>query len=477
MAKTRRQSANAPATTASSGPVLPPSRVEHRVVDVSALTPHPRNYRRHPEQQIGRLAASVARFGQVRSIVVQEGAGGRYLIVAGHGLVEAAKGQGLTDLRADVIPADWTPQQVEGYLIADNETARLADDDLTALAEMLTEQANAGFDLESVGMSRDELDDLLTQLAEDALKGAKRDVDDPDGGGDDFDTTPDEEGPTRCQPGDLWQLGAHRLWCGDSTDEHDVRALLDGETVDCVFTSPPYAVGVDYGDTYEDTLENLRAMLPQLSRLWLDAVTPGGFAVVNFGDVASGRNITGSVEPCEYPMALEYWPIFRADGWLLWSRRIWCKPNPRVNSMWCIGSNRAASDWEHIWTWRKPGDPIVKRVDGALRSPLGWIDTTRDEGVAVGKDTHGAGMAVSIAAHMLNVHSRSGAAILEPFMGTGTTMVAAERLSRRCYGMEISPRYCDVILRRWEAETGQEAVLLKRQAEAVEREEATHGAA
>lgn len=254
--------------------------------------------------------------------------------------------------------------------------------------------------------------------------------------------------------------GGHRLLCGDSTSASDLQRLMDGAQADCVFTSPPYAVGVDYGDTYEDTIANLRAMLPQLSRLWLDAVVDGGFAVVNFNDIASGRNITETSEPCEYPMALEYWPVFRADGWLLWSRRIWCKPNARVNSMWCIQSNRGAADWEHVWTWRKPGDPIVKRVDGDMNSARGWFDSSRSEALDVGKDTHGAGMPLIVAARMLAIHSRERATILEPFCGTGTTIIAADRLGRRCFAIEINPRFADIILRRYEIETGRAAVLV-----------------
>ena len=271
-------------------------------------------------------------------------------------------------------------------------------------------------------------------------------------GGDEFDTTPDEGGETRAQLGDLWIIGGvHRLLVGDCTDPANVARLMGGERADCVFTSPPYAVGVDYGE-YEDTIENLRAMLPKLSALWLDVVVDGGFAVVNFGDIASGRNIANSDAPCEYPMALEYWPVFRADGWLLWSRRVWCKPNARVNSLWCIGSNRAATDWEHLWTWRKPGKPIIERVDGEMRSALGWIDTSLMHGVDVGKEVHGAGMALGIVEWMLNVHSRPGNAVYEPFCGTGTTIIGGHRLGRKVYATELSPKYADVILRRAEAE-------------------------
>lgn len=147
----------------------PRSGVTHATVPLDALRPHPRNYRQHPESQIGRLAASLARFGQVRSVVVQSGADGRYLIVAGHGLAEAAKREGYTTLEADVIPAHWTPEQVTGYLVADNESSREAEDDLTQLAAMLEEQRAAGYHLESLGFSDDDLTALLEQLADEQL--------------------------------------------------------------------------------------------------------------------------------------------------------------------------------------------------------------------------------------------------------------------------------------------------------------------
>lgn len=143
-----------------------PTAIAHGAVPIDALAPHPRNYRRHPDEQLARLAASLARFGQVRSIVVQAGAPGRYLVVAGHGIVEAARRNGLTELAADIIPADWTAEQVEGYLVADNEHARGADDDLIALAELLEGQRHAGYALESLGYDADELDTLLQELAD-----------------------------------------------------------------------------------------------------------------------------------------------------------------------------------------------------------------------------------------------------------------------------------------------------------------------
>jgi DNA modification methylase len=271
----------------------------------------------------------------------------------------------------------------------------------------------------------------------------------------------------QVRSGDIWQLDSgkgvvHRLECGDCTDAATVARLMGGEKADCAFTSPPYSVGVDYGETYKDTIENLRSILPKLSRVLLEFILSGGFAVINFSDVASGRDIANSDEPCEYPMAFEYWPIFRKYGWLLWSRRIWCKPNARVNSKWCISSNRAASDWEHLWTWRKPGETIIKRVDGELRSASGWYQSIQMHGVDIGKSEHGAGMATGIAEWMINVHSRKNYIALEPFCGTGTTIIACENLSRHCRAIEISPAYCAVTLQRFQDATGATPTLLER---------------
>ncbi len=267
-----------------------------------------------------------------------------------------------------------------------------------------------------------------------------------------------ENPPTICKTGDLWILGEHRLLCGDATKREDVERLMDGEKADMVFTSPPYAVGVDYGK-YDDTIENLREMLPKLSKLFLELVVDGGFAVINFGDIASARVITKTIEPCEYPMALEYYPVFFGDGWLLWSRRVWCKPNPRVHSLQCISSNRAATDFEHIWTWKKKGEAIIKRVDGL--SCYGWIDTTKEIGVEIGKNIHGAGMAVSIAVKMIEIHARKKKIVFEPFAGTGTTLIACEKLNRKCRMLEIDEKYCDVIISRWEDFTGNKATISK----------------
>lgn len=224
--------------------------VVNRRVEIATLTPHPRNYNTHPEPQLRKIRASIARFGQVRSIVVQEGAPGKYLIVAGHGFVEAATKEGKRTLRADVIPADWSPAQVEGYLMADNLTARDAEPDDEMLADMLEEQANAGYDLASVGSSRDELDELLDSLTNETERNGE-------GGEESDDANAPSDGSLlallnvtiadpshKVQAGQVWELGPHLLFCCDvATQWGQFKDALDGEgTQLAVYAGPLVAL-------------------------------------------------------------------------------------------------------------------------------------------------------------------------------------------------------------------------------------------
>lgn len=143
---------------------------ENRVVSLDQLVPHPQNYRQHPESQVKKLVASLQRFGQGRSIVVQDGPE-HLLIVAGHGIVEAARQIGYTELRADILPASWTHEQVVGYLVADNLHSQEAEDDEELLASLLEEQKNAGFDLLSLGTDEESLRQMLESLGDDYLAG------------------------------------------------------------------------------------------------------------------------------------------------------------------------------------------------------------------------------------------------------------------------------------------------------------------
>lgn len=428
---------------------------------IDLLKPDPGNPRTITTEALAGLGVSMETFGDLSTIVWNERT---VRLVAGHQRMAQLRAAGAktwkrvsktlgyivhpkTGERFPVRIVDWDETTERVANLAANNPEIQGAFSAEALAQLKALDEHAAFE----GLR---LDALLETLEEEMKEATT-----PAGGNTDPDEVPEPPKVPVTKPGDLWILGEHRLLCGDSTKAEDVARVMAGQRADCVFTSPPYGVGVDYGrDGYKDTIANLRAMLPLLAKRWKEAVVPGGFAVVNFGDIAAGRAVAEVDEPCEYPMAVEYWPVFRGAGWLLWSRRVWCKPNARVNSLWAISSNRAATDWEHIWTWKRPGaSSIVGRVNGEFQSANGWIDTSSGDGVDVGKEVHGAGMPTVAARRWIAMHSRAKHIVLEPFTGTGTTMIASEQLGRRCYGGEISPSYCDVAVTRWENFTGRKA--------------------
>ena len=403
---------------------------DFRRVPASELLPNPKNWRLHPQAQESALRGVLDEIGVADAVIVRETEDGLELI-DGH-----LRRDVLGDQPVPVLVLDVTEEEAEKLLLTLDPLAMMAHADTDQLLGLLRDNP---FESQAVA----DMLEALVNGERDVMPDLTEPVDDP---GADIDKADELREKWGVESGQVWEIGKHRLMCGDCLSRPDIKNLMDGNKCDSVFTSPPYGVGIDYG-TYQDTIENLRVMLPLMSEIWLEYVEPGGYAVINFGDIAANREATESDEPCEYPMGMEYWAAFR-PAWSLWARRIWCKPTPRVHSPWCIQSNRAPTDWEHVWTWKSPGAAIIKRVDGEQRSAIGWLDTSKLAGVDVGKDVHGAGMALGIARWMVNIHVRSHRVVHDPFLGSGTSMVAAEQLGHICYGMEIEPKYVAVTLER-----------------------------
>lgn len=428
--------------------VLPEIRqriIETRFVKASVLKKNPLNFRTHPDDQRRDVEKLLNEIGQVAAFMARLDGDGSLLLLDGHLRTDIADER---TVRVDI--TDLTEEEGRLVLSLFDYTTGMAGIDLAKGQQILASLANSRRDW---GTQFDGLEKAMQAMARASSKVTKitEDV-----------VAPPPETPITNR-GELWILGNHRLLCGDSTNTADLSRLMNGGSADCVFTSPPYAVGVDYGESYQDSLENLRSTIKALATLWHGVILTGGYAVLNFGDIVSGRDHAETDEPCEYPMALEYWPVFRAAEWTLWSRRVWCKPGAACgSSRHCIGTNRAASNFEHIWTWKRRGKSLVdEQLTGQWPSQAGWFDTSGESKLAVGLATHGAGMPQAVAARCISWHSRIGKIVLEPFCGTGTTLVACEQLQRACYAMEINPAYCDIIISRYEKLTGKKAILQK----------------
>jgi DNA modification methylase len=420
---------------------------QNTLVPLTQLYGHARNYRQHPPEQIKKLKSSLERFGFVRSIVAQVNQDGTYTIVAGHGIVQAA--QELVDsnasyyerfgkLRTDVIPASWSPEQVSGYLLADNTLSSEAVDDEQLLATLLQEQQDAGFDLASVGSDDETLRQMLQALGDEMLAGEREDGD----GGDEFDTTP-EEGPTRTHVGELWQLGEHRLFVGDCTEQENIARLMSGKKIDLLWTDPPY--GVSYVGKTKDALT--------IDNDDMDATKLYHFLCYAFKSLDSSMR-EGAVYYISCPdiFMYEFVGAVRATGWrqarppvVLW-----------IKDSFVLGRGDYHARSEPILYGWKPGAGHHQVTD-RTQDNVWEIPRPKQS------EDHPTMKPLELVERAINNSSDARDIVFDGFLGSGTTLIASHRTGRVCYGCELDPRYTDVILRRYEAEAGQTAQLLERQ--------------
>lgn len=397
------------------------------MMPVSELKPHPKNPNSHSKEQIKRLAEILSYQGWRYPIKVSKLSG---YITSGHGRLEAARFLGLDEVPVSFQDYADTDQEFAD-IVADNSIAFWSELDFSAINAEI-ENFSPDFDIDLLG-----IDGFKIDVAEKGLT-------DPD-------AVP-ENVETRVKPGDIWILGNHRLMCGDSTSIDAVDRLMAGERADMVFTSPPYGVGLDY-NSYDDSFENTQSVV-QSVLLVMSKVTDG-YIALNWGDIVSGRKINNT----EFPSQFSWLPVYNSTlnelNYYLWAQRIWKKPHARVSAPWSASSNRNVTDWEYIFTWSNGNQKSNNRQND---SHFGVIDSSESGQSDTLKDHPGA-FPVYVAEKMVLIHTDAGFCVLDPFGGTGTTLIACEKTNRKCFTMELDPHYCDVIIRRWEEFTGQQAVL------------------
>jgi DNA modification methylase len=394
-------------------------RPEIRITPVDNLIPYARNARTHSDEQVAQIAASIAEFGFTNPILTD----GERGVIAGHGRLAAARKLGLKEVPVIEL-AYLTDTQKKAYILADNRLAMNAgwDDELLKLE--LTELKDADFDLDLMGFTSDELDRLING--------------DAGGGLTDDDAVPETPKEPVSRPGDLWILGNHRLLCGDSTMLSDVEKLMGNELADMAFTDPPY--NVDYGNNAKDKMRG------KDRRILNDALGDGFYqflydACVNLLMVTKGGCYV-AMSSSELHTLQKAW-LDAGGKWstfIIWSKNTFTlgradyqrqyEPilygwKQGADHFWC--GDRDQSD---IWNYNKP------RVN----------------------DLHPTMKPVELVERAIKNSSKSRDIVLDLFGGSGTTLIACEKTGRQARLMELDPKFVDVIVKRWEEYTGQQAV-------------------
>jgi hypothetical protein len=362
---------------------------------IDAVRPHPRNPR---QGDIGAIHQSIAANGFYGAVIAQRSTG---FILAGNHRWKAAQQAG-----AKEVPVTWVDVDDDHalrILLADNRTSDLGTYDDGALADILRELQEATGTLAGTGYDGDDLDELLADLGRDKPGTAE-------------DETPPPPAQPITQPGDLWLLGAHRLLCGDALDSASVARLTDGVGIAAIVTDPPYGLGID--GQKKSTAKNPKHNRKAHAFMGWDAVRPSAacfesLLAMGVPTAVWGGNYFADMLPA-------------ARGWVYWD-----KGQSGMLSM---------SDGELAWT---TADKPLRCVTVNRAALIGSVHPTQKP--------------VEVMRFTIDYVEPGDGPIYDPFLGSGTTLVAAEQLGRACYGMDIAPAYCDVIVKRWEALTGDKA--------------------
>lgn len=384
---------------------------------IEKVVPNPKNYNRHPDKQIQMLAKIIQETGWRAPIVVSLRSG---LVVKGHARLAAAKLAGFAEVPVDLQAYASAAQEIAD-LIADNKIAELAESDDDLLSGLLME-IGGDYDMDMTGIPADDLPDL---------------------GNSDGLTEPDDVPETPAEPatkrGQLFRMGNHRLMCGDSTSAADVARLMGGGVADMVLTDPPYGVAyvgktkdaltIESDDCSEEKLIefctawfNNAQSVSRLGAYWVATVPPGPLHEVFLSD---------------------------------WKRRgilrqvmVWVK-----DSM-VLGHSEYHYKHEPILFGWVPGGERLKNTD-RTKTTVWEFDRPKRSA------EHPTMKPVNMWCYAIEQHTVRDNVLFEPFSGSGTTHIACEQTGRRCYGMELAPQYCDVIIKRWENFTGKKAELIE----------------
>jgi DNA modification methylase len=399
-----------------------PSQIE--LWPIERLRPYARNARLHSDNQISVLAANMVKFGWTMPCLISDDGE----LIAGHGRILAATQLGLSKipvLRLSHLDEDHR----RALRLSDNSVADMAEwDELNLGLEVIDLQA-LGFDTDLLGFSSEFLDGLLR---------AAQGVDEADNGSTEGeDDIPEPPVTPVSVAGDLWQLGSHRLICGDSTSADVVGRLLGGVKPLLMVTDPPY--GVEYDPSWRNQAGAAKTkrtgkVLNDDRADWREAwsLFPGDVAYIWHGALHAATVADSLI----------------AAGFAIRSQIIWAKDR--------LVLSRGDYHWQHEPCWYAVRAKGKGHWAGDRKQTTLWQIANKDQDAAT---VHGTQKPVECMRRPILNNSSPGQAVYEPFMGSGTTLIAAETTGRLCYGVELNPVYVDVAIERWQAFTGEEAVL------------------
>ena len=376
---------------------------------VGDLIPYVNNSRTHSDDQVAQIAASIKEFGWTNPILVD----GDNSIIAGHGRLMAAR-----KLKMDEVPTielDYlTDVQRKALIIADNKLALNSDWDLGLLSLELEELQGLYFDLALTGFSDDELAKLLEPEQVDGLT--------------DEDAVPDVPDEPITKPGDIYQLGNHRLMCGDSTSIDAVEKLVNNTKIDLCYTDPPYGInekgdrskrtgaaeGTKYVDFKDDTID---------------------YAVEAYQIVEGALNV-----PRQVWWGANYYchALPQSNNWFVWDKRVDDKQKDTQSDCelaWVKSKWSSVRIFRHLWKGMMKDSERGQHRVHPTQKPVALAEWSFD-------------------------YFKEVSTVLDLFGGSGSTLIACEKTNRLCFMMEFEPHYCDVIVKRWEEFTGKKAVLL-----------------
>lgn len=392
---------------------------------VNDLIPYINNSRTHSEEQVNQIVASINEFGFTNPLLIDE----KDNIIAGHGRLLASKKLKMEEVPCIVL-SGLTEAQKKAYIIADNKMALNAGWNEELLKLELENLKELDFDLKLTGFNVDELDDIFQVEEEQEIVE------------DDFDIEPPEK--PKAKLGDIYQLGSHRLMCGDSTKSEDVEKLMNGNKADMVFTDPPYGVSASGGRSQTKDKLGMKAIInDELRNNELTQFLSDFINAMQYKDGAS-------IYIC-YPWATqkEFTEAIQMNDLKIKNCIIWDKKVFGLN-----GFKGYRPQYEMIYFCCKDD---FEWYGNKAQSNIWQIsrEINREE-----QGNHPTPKPIELIAKALSNSSKQEDIVLDVFGGSGSTLIACEQLNRNCYMMELDPKYVDVIIKRWEEFTGKEAIKL-----------------